>query len=214
LDVFRRDAAAAERRGRELIKFSEDQNLRVWVAYARILHGWAVSQLYPGEDGIEAINRGLVDFADAASTLTPVRSLQMGFMKSFLLSLLADGYRQAHDPDAGLRALDTACSFIAETHERFWHAEVLRLRGELFLQAGDGKVDARSRAETCFQEARGIAARQGARALELRAAISLSRLWRDDRPEAVARLLRETCSAFTEGFDTEDQREARAMMSI
>jgi predicted ATPase len=99
---------------------------------------------------------------------------------------------------------------IEQHEERYWEAEVYRLRGVLLLRQPGTPQD---EAETCFQQALAIARRQEARALELRAAMSLARLWQCQGKNAVARqLLAEVYGWFTEGFDTADLQEAKALL--
>jgi predicted ATPase len=105
----------------------------------------------------------------------------------------------------------------ATNFDRFWEAELHRLRGELLLlQAGNkplGKDQGTAAAAACFQQALDIARQQGAKALELRAAMSLSRVWQaQGKPDAARALLAEIYGWFTEGFDTADLQEARALL--
>ena len=102
-----------------------------------------------------------------------------------------------------------AQAMIEESEERYWEAELHRLRGELLLMQGAPL----SEVEQCFHRAIEIARRQQAKSLELRAAMSLSRLWRQQGKRAEARdMLAEIYSWFTEGFDTADLREAKALL--
>ena len=97
---------------------------------------------------------------------------------------------------------------VEQTGERLFEAELHRLRGEALRTTGDPG------AEAAFLRARDVARRQSARSLELRAAASLARLYRDTRRAAKGRsLLAETLAGFTEGFDTPDLREARALLA-
>ena len=102
----------------------------------------------------------------------------------------------------GLQALDEAYALVEQHEERFWEAEVCRLRGVLLLrQPGTPQAEA----EACFQQALDVARRQEAKSLELRAALSLSRLWQQQGKRAEAReLLAPVYGWFTEGFDTAD----------
>ena len=96
------------------------------------------------------------------------------------------------------------------TQERFYEAEVHRVQGELVLAQA---ADQHAQAETCFQHALAIARRQQARSWELRAAMSLARLWQQQGKRAEARaLLAPVYGWFTEGFDTADLQEARALL--
>jgi predicted ATPase len=110
----------------------------------------------------------------------------------------------------GLQALAEAHTLVEQYEERWWEAEVHRLRGVLLLrQPGTSQAEA----EACFQQALDIARRQEAKALELRAAMSLSRLWQQQGKRAAARaLLAPIYTWFTEGFDTVDLQEARVLL--
>ena len=125
----------------------------------------------------------------------------------YYLALLAEAYGQAGQPEAGLSALDEALTLMEATEERWWEAEVHRLKGELLLQLPLSDI---SPATACFHQAIEVARSQQAKSLELRAALSLSRLWQQHGQRDQARqLLTEIYSWFTEGFETPDLQEAR-----
>jgi predicted ATPase len=101
-------------------------------------------------------------------------------------------------------------AIVDHTGERHWEAEVYRLKGELLLQQA---VPDAPQTEACFQQALAVPRRQQARSLELRAALSLSRLWQQQGKRNAARqVLAEIYGWFTEGFDTPDLQEARALL--
>jgi predicted ATPase len=109
-----------------------------------------------------------------------------------------------------LTALREALALVETTGERYYEAELHRLQGELLLQHAAPEV---SHAETCFQQALDLARRQQAKSLELRAAMSLSRLWQQQgRRDEVHDLLAPIYGWFTEGFDTADLQEAKALL--
>jgi predicted ATPase len=126
------------------------------------------------------------------------------------LGLLAEVHRSLGQPEAGLAALSEALELVETTGERYYAAELYRLQGELLLQHATPEV---SHAETCFQQALDIARRQQAKSLELRAAMSLGRLWQQQGKQDEARaLLAPIYGWFTEGFDTADLQEAQALL--
>jgi len=128
----------------------------------------------------------------------------------YWLSLLAEAYGQAGQPEAGLTVLTEAFTLVAATEERWWEAEVYRLQGALLLQLLLPDV---GQAEVCFQQALAVARRQQAKALELRAALCLARLWQEQGQRAAARqLLASSYGWFTEGFDTPDLQEAKTLL--
>jgi len=113
-------------------------------------------------------------------------------------------------PDEGLQALAEAHTLVGQHDERMWEAEIYRLRGVILLrQPGTPQAEA----ETCFRQALDVARRQEAKSLELRVAMSLSRLWQQQgkRQEAYA-LLAPIYGWFTEGFDTADLQDAKALL--
>ncbi len=172
-EIFQQDVARVEQLSYELVTFAEKEGLPVWMAYGSVLHGWALAHTHRVEDGIAEMNAGLFHFQDASAP----HSLHMGFMKSFLLSLLGEAYGKAGRCEEGLAQLDAAWSFAESTGEAFWKAEVLRLKGELLRQRGGASSGSNGHeVEDCFRKARAIASAQGAKALELRAAASLSQL--------------------------------------
>ena len=112
--------------------------------------------------------------------------------------------------DTGLRLLAEALAEVERTEERVWEAELYRLKGKLLLRQG---TPDEHQAETCFLQALDVARRQKAKALELRAAMSLSRLWQQQGKRMDAReLLAPIYGWFTEGFDTADLQEAKALL--
>ena len=128
----------------------------------------------------------------------------------YFLTLLAETAGAAHQPDAGLRLLDEAHTVMDNTQERFYEAEVHRVQGTLVLAQA---ADQQAQAETCFQDALVVARRQQAKFLELRAAMSLARLWQQQGKRAEAcELLTPIYGWFTEGFDTADLQEAKALL--
>ena len=127
---------------------------------------------------------------------------------SFFLALLGDAYAMAGQPRAGLEPLAEAAELIGTTQERWAEAETHRLRGRLMQSLGD---DAAS--EDCYRHALDVARRQSAKLWELRAAMCMARLWRDQSKREEAReLLAPVYNWFTEGFDTLDLKEAKNLL--
>jgi predicted ATPase len=124
--------------------------------------------------------------------------------------LLAEAYGQVGQPEVGLAVLAEALTVMATTEARWWEAELYRLQGDLLLHLPSPDV---SRAEASFHQALDVARRQQAKALELRAAMSLSRLWQQQALRTEARqLLADIYRWFTEGFDTADLQTAKALL--
>ena len=123
-------------------------------------------------------------------------------------AVLAEAYLGAGDALMGLEAVEGAIRFAEEAGVCFWNAELLRLKGALLA-----RLSSRAEVEASYQEALALARRQQARSLELRAAISLARLWRDQGKRDEAHdLLAPIYGWFTEGFDTLDLKEAKALL--
>jgi predicted ATPase len=129
---------------------------------------------------------------------------------SYCYTVLADVCDHLGHPEDGLQALAEAHTLVEQHEERWWEAEIHRLRGVVLLrQPGTPQVEA----EAWLQRALDVARRQEAKALELRATMSLSRLWQQQGKRAEAyELLAPLYGWFTEGFDTADLREAKALL--
>ena len=129
---------------------------------------------------------------------------------SYFCTLLAEVCDHLGHTEDGLQALAEASTLVEQHEERWWEAEIYRLRGVLLLRQ---PMPQHAEAEACFQQALHVARRQEAKALELRTAMSLSRLWQQQGKQAEAReLLAPIYGWFTEGFDTADLQEARALL--
>jgi len=129
----------------------------------------------------------------------------------YCLTLLAETCGANGQAAEGLRLMAEALAVVHDTGERFHEAECYRVRGALLLMQVTPDVP---QAEVCFQQALAIARRQQAKAWELRAAMSLSRLWQQQGKRAEAReLLAPLDGWFTEGFDTADLQETRALLA-
>jgi predicted ATPase len=179
----------------------------MWLAWGTLIHGWALVEQGQGQAGIAQIRQGLATETESFRTCH--------------MTLLAEAYDAVGEPDAGLRVLDEAVAQVEKTEERFWEAEIYRLKGELLLEvegAGlsrgltDGMPDAES-PEGCFLTAIEIARRQEGKSLELRATVSLARLWQQQgKTDEARRMLADIYGWFTEGFDTIDLEQAQALL--
>jgi predicted ATPase len=130
--------------------------------------------------------------------------------RPYWLALLAEAHRNAGQVEEGLSVLAEALAAVDKTGERFYEAELYRLKGELLLR--QSACDAQQ-AETCFHQALDVARRQQAKSLELRTAMSLARLWQQQGQQAKAyALLAPVYNWFTEGFDTADLQEAKVLL--
>jgi len=170
-------------------------------AIGSILRGWAIAARGQAVEGIAEVHRGL-----AAIEPTGVR-----IRRPYHLALLAEASAWAGEIEQGLTALVEAGRIVEDTGERRWEAEIYRLTGELTLARPGGDE---TEAEGWLQRALDVASCQNAKCLELRAAISLARLWRDRGKRREAReLLTPVYGWFTEGFDTLDLKQAQTLLT-
>jgi predicted ATPase len=133
-----------------------------------------------------------------------------GVFQPYYLAFLAEAHGKVGQAGEGLTMLAEALAAVHKTGERFYEAELYRLKGELLLARSAGDY---TEAEACFRQALDIARQQQAKSLELRAAMSLSRLWqRQGKHDEAHQLLSELYGWFTEGFDTADLQEAKALL--
>ena len=134
-------------------------------------------------------------------------------LQPYWLALLAEAYWWAGQLDQGLQTVAAALAVGEHNGEPYWYAHLYWLKGELLL-AQHGAEHTTHEVEACFHHAIAIARHQQAKALELRAAVSLSRLWQHQGKRAEAQqLLREIYGWFTEGFETADLQEAKALLA-
>jgi len=131
-----------------------------------------------------------------------------------MLALLGEVYAKMGEQEQGRNALAEARAIVDKTGERYWEAELHRLEGELTLQFTLPSLEPSfPEAESSFHKALEVARRQKAKSLELRAATSLARLWQQQGKKAEAhQLLAPVYHWFTEGFDTKDLQEAKALL--
>jgi predicted ATPase len=179
----------------EWVSLTERQSIGYFLAEAMMFQGWCLTMLGQKEKGITQLMRGLAAHQEL-------------FHLPTFLTLLADAYRDVQQPQNGLRQLAEAISVTDKTQNRYYEAEMHRVRGELFLSMHD-----HSAAEASFRKAIKVAQHQSAKTWELRAAMSLARLWRDQgKPQQARELLAPIYAWFTEGFDTLDLKEAKALL--
>ncbi len=173
--------------------------------------GRALAEQGQVEEGIAQMQQGLAAFrAVGTKTGRPVH-----------LAGLAEAYGKVGQAEEGLSALSEALTLVNKTEERYYEAELYRLKGELSLQSRQVKAsqnksevtNPQTEAEVCFLKALEIARRQQAKSLELRAVMSLSRLWQQQgKKEGARQMLADIYGWFTEGFDTKDLQEAKVLL--
>jgi predicted ATPase len=187
-----------QRHAEELVALANEHGFPYWLGIGLIWHGWSLAALGQAQEGISLLAKGLSELrATGAVHVTPSA-----------LSLLADAYAKVGQPDEGLNCLAEAEQIIETTDERRMEADLHWLRGNLLDATGD-----RAAAEQNYHQALAVAKRQSAKLFELRAAIRLARLWRDQGKCTEAhRLLAPIYGWFTEGFDTPVLKEAKSLL--
>ena len=197
---LRREFPAVREHARALIALSTEHDASQWLAAGTIIDGAARAELGEGAAAIAQIRRGLAAYGSTGAQL---------FLPYFL-SLLARACSKSGQPHEGLRVIGEALESARTTGERVWEAELARLEGELRLASDPDDV---AEAMECFRRAIEIARRQAARSWELRAASSLARLLvAAGRRDEARRTLAGVYDWFTEGFDTTDLGEAKALL--
>jgi predicted ATPase len=225
LQQMRREGDATLEHVKASLALSTEHGFPYLGAIGTVREGWALARLGRVDEGITHMRQGLAALQATGTELS----------QPYHLALLAEACDSGGKIEAGLGALEEALMAADQHAERLYEAELQRLKGELLLrtcveagftpaptgiQNGDaagvgaaGQLPLQMEAQACFQTALDIARRQGARSLELRAAMSLSRLWQCEGKRAEAReLLAPVYGWFTEGFDTADLQEAQALL--
>jgi TOMM system kinase/cyclase fusion protein len=200
LHQHRREAPAAHEQAEAATTLATEQGFAYWLARGTVLHGWALAMQGQAEQGIAEMRQGLTaDLATGAKVMQP-----------YYLGLLAEAYGEGGHPEEGLPLLAEALAVMDSTELRYYGAELYRLKGALLLRQA---VPDASQAEACFHQALDVARAQQARSLELRAAMSLARLWQQqDKHQDARDLIAPVYDWFTEGFDTADLQEAKALL--
>jgi class 3 adenylate cyclase/predicted ATPase len=198
---FSRDHMAVTRYAEELFSQATTHVNTMWLGIAQAYAGWAQAVAGQPERGIVPLLDGLAGWRKSGSVL----------MMQYIRSLLAAAYALADQPTKGLELLTDALDQIEQSEDRLGLPEMYRLRGEIQLLIAP---DDHAQAESSFSRALRTARKQEARLLELRAAVSLARLWRQQgRHQEAQELLAPIYGWFTEGFDTPDLLEARDLLT-
>jgi class 3 adenylate cyclase/predicted ATPase len=197
---FRRDMPAVHAQAEAAVALSTEQGFPLWAAWGTSLRGWALAMQDQGAEGMTQIRQGIAARRATGSTL----------YIPYFCTVLANVCDHLGHPTDGLQVLAEAYTLVEQQEERWWEAEVYRLRGVLLLrQPGTSQEEA----EAWLRRALDVAHRQETKSLELRAAMSLSRLWQQqDKRQEAHDLLALIYDWFTEGFDTADLQEARALL--
>jgi predicted ATPase len=202
---LRREGQAARECFEASTEISTEERFALFEAGATIELGWGQAEAGQVEDGIAQIRQGLAAW----------QAMGAGMHLTHYLGMLAEAYGKAGQVQQGLSTLAEALAFAEKTDERYYEAELYRLKGELLLMQGNVTEAEASfhQAESCFQHAIEVARRQQAKSWELRATVSLCHLWQEQgRMDEARQTLAEIYGWFTEGFDTPDLQVARALL--
>src|SRR5262249_35647598 len=215
LHQLRREVHETRRVAEELLGQASEQGVTWGLEGGGALSGWALAEQGGWSEGVAQVREGIAGH----------RASGIEMRQTFQLALLVESLMAGDQIEEGLAVAAEALAMVEATGERFYEAELHRLRGELLLRqeagagppppagaAGAGPHEPHwpgpAGAEACFRRALDVARRQGAKSLELRAALSLARLLRDrGRPAEGHRLLLATFGRFTEGWDTQDLQD-------
>ena len=176
LHQARGELQAVQERVEALVTLAAEQRFPYWLALGTILGAGALSQQRQAAAGIAQMHQGLAAYRATGAEL----------FRTYWLALLAEAYGTAGQVQEGLQVLEEAFALVDKNGERYWEAELYRRKGELLLQSGAG---CRARSRSLLSAGLAVARRQQAKALELRATLSLSRLWQQQGKRADARTL-------------------------
>ena len=197
--LLRRDHGAVLKHADAAMAIARDNGMTQQQAMGRVPRGWALAFGRDGVHSIEEIRTGLNDTHATGS---------LG-QWTYFSGALAQACLALGRVEEGLAAIEVSISRIRERDDRIWAAETHRIKGELLGIRGDDCAEV----EACFRSALDVAKGQDAKSWELRAAMSMARLWRNDERAHVAReLLAPIYDWFTEGFDTPDLKDAKALL--
>jgi DNA-binding winged helix-turn-helix (wHTH) protein/predicted ATPase len=199
LQQFRRDSPQIDALAEATISVCREHGFPYYLAWAEVLQGWSLTVRGNYVDGIGGMRRGIELLEAKAGARLP-----------YYRALLAEGCLWAGDFDAGLEAVAQAFRDAGKTGECWWDSELHRLHGELIQMQPNGDGHG---AEECFERAMSTARAQEAKSLELRAAVSLARLWhKQGRGGDAQTVIQRTYNLFSDGLDDPDLRDARTLL--
>ena len=201
LGQWRRDSAAMQALEEEALPHDTEHGFGLLLAAGLVQRGWVLAQQGQEEVALEQMRQGVAKHREIGAAVLVPHSLVM----------VAEAYDKVGRPAEGLAAVTEGLAVARQCGRHYWEAELHRLMGALTLRQGATRTN-RERAEACFLQALEVARHQGARALELRAAVSLGRLWAGQgKARAALALVSPIYASFTEGWDTLDLLEARRL---
>ncbi|MFL6276417.1 MAG: protein kinase domain-containing protein [Blastocatellia bacterium] len=200
-DFFRRDWPSSRQQHEKVMMLAEEYGLGDYSRYATVYHALALAYL--------DLTRATIEQAEQAIASMRAKGVLLDIAPG--LAALGELYGKLGQITEGLKAIAEAVAIVEQTEERYWEAEIWRVKGELILKSATSNSQAE--AESCYHQAIEIACGQQAKSLELRATTSLARLWQQQGKAAEARqMLAEIYNWFTEGFDTADLKDAKTLL--
>jgi adenylate cyclase len=200
LHQFRREERLVQERIEASLALCAEHSFKQFWAQGQLLRGWGWTMQGQVGEGIAQMEEGLAAYRATGGVLT----------MPYWLTLLADAYGRKGQTETALAQVGEALTIVDKTRERFYEAETHRLKGTMLLSQSS---DHAAEAETCFQQAIAIAQSQQAKSWELRSVTSLARLWQQQGKRQEAHdLLAPIYGWFTEGFDTADLQDAKALL--
>jgi class 3 adenylate cyclase/predicted ATPase len=216
VQLLRREGQEAHAQAETLLTLAHEHGFAQWLGYGTSLQGWALVEHAVQSGAREQGKAGLVQIQKG---LAAVRATGAELWVPLFLGAVAQGSAQGGQAQAGLSVLTEALALVEKNEERWHEAELYRLKGELTIQQSSVPnpqhltPSTRTEAEAYFHKAIKIARQQQAKSLELRAVMSLARLWQQQGKQQEAHeMLAEIYGWFTEGFDTTDLQEANALL--
>lgn len=226
LHHLRREVQETQERVEALLPLARKHGFPMWVGFGMALQGWVLAEEGCREEGIKQMRQGAVAWQTTGAEV----------WRPYLLALPVEAYKAVRQIEEGLALVSEALTLVDARGERFHEVELYRLKGELLLEAAyrmqnDERkaeqtgydpapiqhssltVHRSTEAEAYFFKAIEVAQKQQAKSWELRAVMSLARLWQSQGKQKEAlKLLSEVYHWFTEGFDTKDLQEAKALL--
>jgi predicted ATPase len=191
---------AANAEADELFALADEKGALLWKAFGMINQGCVLALTGKASDAVQMITSGLTAFRSTGATV----------WGPLYLSYLARAYAELGQFDDAWRCIGEAMTAVETTKETWCEAEINRTAGEIALKSPEPDA---AKAEAYFERAPAVARKQQAESWELRAAMSMARLWRvQGKPQQARELLAPVYGWFTEGFDTLDLKEAKALL--
>ena len=201
LHHLRRDNWIAQHYAQATMTVSREHGLVLYLAMATVVHGWTVMEQGREQEAIVQLREGVAALDETGTSL----------VRPHFLGLLAQGLAKVRQYEEALSLVEEATAMVSSNGERYYEAELYRLKGELLLTQADPKDIAS--AEQCLKKSIQVAESQNAKSWQLRTAISLARLYQSqDRTSDARNVLAPAYDWFTEGFDTSDLRDAKTLL--